>query len=209
MTLDPSILAWSALALMVALAPGPDTLLVVGNAARRGRKAGLMTIAGTMTGGAVYAALFGFGFMSLLVASRPLYLAVKIAGAIYLAVVGAQMIWAALHPQPASPSPTKAGALVGSPFRQGLLTNVLNPKIAVFYMAVLPQFAGHGAGAPLKGVLLIAIHYAMGGIWMSGLALGAGRMGEAFRTSAAMRWLEGVAGVFLLGVAGRLAVERR
>ena len=98
---------------------------------------------------------------------------------------------------------------MGSPFRQGLLTNVLNPKIAVFYMAVLPQFAGHGAGAPLKGVLLIAIHYAMGGIWMAGLALGAGRMGEAFRASAAMRWLEGVAGVFLLGVAGRLAVERR
>ena len=210
MTLDPSILAWSALALMVALAPGPDTLLVVGNAARRGRKAGLLTIAGTMTGGAVYAALFGFGFMSLLVASRPLYLAVKIAGAIYLAVIGAQMLWAALrHKVETAPAETKTGALVGSPFRQGLLTNVLNPKIAVFYMAVLPQFAGHGAGAPLKGVLLIAIHYTMGGIWMSGLALGAGRMGEAFRASAAMRWLEGVAGVFLLGVAGRLAVERR
>ena len=81
MTFDSSILAWSALALMVAISPGPDTFLVVGNAARRGQGAGLATIAGTMLGGVFYAALFGFGFMSLLVASRPLYMAVKIAGA--------------------------------------------------------------------------------------------------------------------------------
>ncbi len=211
MTFDSSILAWSALALMVAISPGPDTFLVVGNAARRGQGAGLATIAGTMLGGVFYAALFGFGFMSLLVASRPLYMAVKIAGAVYLAVIGAQMLWGALRHRPAAeaPAPGKIASMVGSPFRQGLLTNVLNPKISVFYMAVLPQFAGHGADAPLKGVLLIAIHYAMGGIWLSGLALGAGRMGEALRASAAMRWLEGVAGVFLLGVAGRLAVERR
>jgi threonine/homoserine/homoserine lactone efflux protein len=86
---------------------------------------------------------------------------------------------------------------------------VLNPKVAVFYLAALPQFVGHGPDAPLKGVLLIAIHYAIGGAWLSAIALGAGRAGEAFRTSPAMRWLEGVAGVFLLGVAGRLAVERR
>ncbi len=76
-------------------------------------------------------------------------------------------------------------------------------------MAALPQFAGHGADAPMKGVLLIAIHYAIGAAWLSAIALGAGRAGSAFRASAAMRWLEGVAGIFLLGVAGRLAVERR
>ncbi len=209
MTLDPSILAWSALALMVAISPGPDTLLVVGNAVRRGPGAGLMTIAGTMLGGVFYAALFGFGFMSVLVASRPLYLAVKVAGAVYLAIIGAQMLWGALRHRPQAVAPTASTRLAGSPFRQGLLTNVLNPKIAVFYMAALPQFAGHGADAPLKGVLLIAIHYAMGAVWLAGMAMAAGRAGEAFRASAAMRWLEGIAGVFLLGVAGRIAVERR
>ena len=208
MLLDPSILAWTALAAAVALSPGPDTLLVAGNSVRRGRAAGLKTVAGVVAGGVFYAALCGFGFMSVLVASRPLYLAVKIAGAAYLAVIGAQMLWAALR-GPAPGAAETRRVVPGAPFRQGLLTNVLNPKVAVFYLAALPQFVGHGLDAPLKGVLLIAIHYAIGGVWLSAIALGAGRAGEAFRTSAAMRWLEGIAGVFLLGVAGRLAVERR
>ena len=236
MQLDSSILAWTALAAAVALSPGPDTLLVAGNSVRRGRAAGLKTVAGVAAGGVFYAALCGFGFMSVLVASRPLYLAVKIAGAVYLAVIGVQMVWSALRKPPSQPSavlppkgedrgsaltldspPLGEGdhaqrggrGLAGAPFRQGLLTNVLNPKVAVFYLAALPQFVGHGPDAPLKGVLLIAIHYAIGAAWLSAIALGAGRAGEALRTSAALRWLEGIAGVFLLGVAGRLAVERR
>ena len=208
MTFDAPILAWTALAAAVALSPGPDTVLVAGNAARRGPMAGLSTVAGVAAGGLVYAALCGFGFMSVLVASQPLYLAVKIAGAAYLALIGAQMLWGAVRRKPASPGAARPAAK-GSPFRQGLLTNVLNPKVAVFYMAALPQFAGHGADAPMKGVLLIAIHYAIGAAWLSGVALGAGRIGETFRSSAAMRWLEGAAGVFLLSVAGRLAAERR
>ncbi len=206
MVLDSSILAWSALALAVTLSPGPDTLLVASNAARRGHGAGLLAVSGVAAGGVVYAALCGFGFMSVLVASKPLYVAVKIAGAAYLAVIGVQMLVGAIK---GASAPAKERPLAGSPFRQGLLTNVLNPKVAVFYMAALPQFVGHGPHAPLKGVLLIGIHYAMGAAWLSAVALGAGRLGEAFRTSAVMRWLEGVAGVFLLGVAGRLAVERR
>ena len=208
MALASSILAWTALATAVALSPGPDTLLVAGNAVRRGRTAGLLTAAGVTAGGAVYALLCGFGFMSLLVASAPLYVAVRIAGAAYLALIGGQMLWTALRarsPQATPPS----GARAGAPFRHGLLTNVLNPKVAVFYMAALPQFTGRGPDAPLMGVLLIAIHYAIGCAWLSAVALGAGRAGAAFRASTAMRWLEGVCGVFLLGVAGRLAVERR
>ena len=209
MLLDPSILAWTALATAVALSPGPDTMLVAGNAARRGHGAGLQTVLGVACGGVFYALLCGFGFMSVLAASTSLYLAVKIAGALYLAVIGAQMLWGASRRGQAAASPPAKPPVTGAPFRQGLLTNMLNPKVAVFYLAALPQFVGHGPDAPLKGVLLIAIHYAIGAAWLSAIALGAGRMGEAFRTSAAMRWLEGLAGVFLLGVAGRLAVERR
>ena len=207
MTLDPSILAWTALATAVALSPGPDTLLVAGNAVRGGWRAGLQTIAGNAVGGVMYAALFGFGLMSVLAASAPLYLAVKIAGAIYLAFIGAQMLWGAIRRSPTVA--VEEPPVAGSPFRQGLLTNALNPKVAVFYLAALPQFAGHGPDAPLKGVLLIAIHYAIGAAWMSMVAVAAGKAGAAFRSSAAMRWLEGIAGVFLLGVAGRLVVERR
>ena len=190
MTLDPSILATHGV---------PRHQQGVG--------AGLQTIAGNAVGGVMYAALFGFGLMSVLAASAPLYLTVKIAGAAYLAFIGAQMLWGAIRRSPTVA--VEEPPVAGSPFRQGLLTNALNPKVAVFYLAALPQFAGHGADAPLKGVLLIAIHYAIGAAWMSMVAAAAGKAGAAFRSSAAMRWLEGIAGVFLLGVAGRLVVERR
>jgi threonine/homoserine/homoserine lactone efflux protein len=220
MSLDPSILAWTALATAVALSPGPDTLLVAGNAARRGHVAGLRTVAGIVCGGVFYAALCGFGFMSVLIASPTLYLVVKIAGAGYLALIGAQMLIGAVRQKPSPPAGPSSDRFAATfsrkgrratlaPFRQGLLTNILNPKVAVFYLAALPQFVGHGPDAPLKGVLLIGIHYVIGGAWLSAVAMGAGRAGDAFRASTAMRWLEGVAGVFLLGVAGRLAVERR
>jgi threonine/homoserine/homoserine lactone efflux protein len=209
MVIDTYILAWTALATAVALSPGPDTLLVAGNAARRGRAAGLSTVAGVMCGGVFYALLCGFGFMSVLAASQTLYTVVKIAGALYLALIGAQMLWGALRRRPGAEAPLAKPGPSGAPFRQGLLTNALNPKVAVFYLAALPQFVGHGPEAPLKGVLLIAIHYAIGGAWLSVIAIGAGRAGKAFRASAAFRWLEGAAGLFLLGVAGRLVVERR
>jgi threonine/homoserine/homoserine lactone efflux protein len=193
----------------VRLMRGPDTMLVQTPGPRRGRSAGLQAAAGVISGGVFYAALCGFGFMSVLAASELLYNVVKIAGAVYLAAIGLQMLISALRRRPAEAPAAQPSRLVGSPFRQGLLSNVLNPKVAVFYMAALPQFTGHGPDAPVRGVELIGIHYAMGAAWLGLIALGAGRLGEAFRASAAMRWLEGVVGVFLLGVAGRLAVERR
>jgi threonine/homoserine/homoserine lactone efflux protein len=209
MLLDPSILAWLALALAVTVMPGPDTLLVLSHGARGGRSAGLQAAAGVIAGGVFYAALCGFGFMSVLVASQTLYTVVKIAGAVYLAAIGVQMLISAIRGHKDEAAPAQPSRWVGSPFRQGLLSNVLNPKVAMFYMAALPQFTGHGPDAPMRGVALIGIHYAIGIPWLGMIALGAGRLGEAFRNSAAMRWIEGAVGVFLLGVAGRLAVERR
>ena len=96
-----------------------------------------------------------------------------------------------------------------APFRQGLLTTTLNPKIALFYLAALPQFAGQGPNAPWIGVMLIAIHYAMGAAWLSGIALTAGRAGAALKNSSASRWLHGIIGTLLIGIAGKLAFDRR
>jgi threonine/homoserine/homoserine lactone efflux protein len=202
-----AVLAWSALAAAVTVTPGPDTLLVAGNAMRRGSRAGLLAVAGIVTGGVVYAALCGFGFLSALAAVPALYWIVKVAGAIYLAVVGALMLRDALRG--GSKAPAEAAALSAAPFRQGLLTNTLNPKVALFYLAALPQFAGRGPDAPWIGVMLIAIHYAMGGAWLSGIALSAGRAGAALKSSAVSRWLHGAIGALLIGVAGKLAFDRR
>lgn len=205
MAADLSILTWSALALISVISPRPDTLLVAGHSARRGPRAGLAAVVGIVAGGLWYMALCGFGFLSVLTASPTLFAAVKIGGALYLAYLGLRMIAGAIKPKPVG---AVAPDSLAAPFRQGLLTNALNPKIALFYLAALPQFVGSGSDAPLRGVLLIAIHYAIGGLWLSLLALGAARMGAAVRKGSLMRWIEGVLGAAFVGLAGRLALVR-
>ena len=235
-----ALLAWSALALIVTLMPGPDTLLVAAHAARGGFRAGMAALMGIMTGVVWYGSLIAFGVLSILVTVPALFLAVKIAGALYLAWLGAGMIWRALKPtlslaervardgapgegrsdmqpdrldapHPPTPSPQgRRGA--GAPFSQGFFTNALNPKVALFYLAALPQFAGTGADAPMIGVMLLAIHAAMGFAWLSCIAFAAARARTLIWNDAAKqqigRWLEGAVGAFFVGVAGRLALAQ-
>jgi threonine/homoserine/homoserine lactone efflux protein len=137
-----------------------------------------------------------------------LFLAVKIVGALYLAWLGINLLWGAVK---GVAHETKAPQL-GRPFAQGFLTNALNPKVALFYLAALPQFAS-GPNAALIGLMLLAIHAAFGLIWLSFIALAAARARAVVSNSAlakqAGRWLEGAVGVFFLGVAGRLALVQR
>lgn len=199
-----ALLAWSALSVGLALTPGADTALVAANSARNGVGAGLRTVAGVVTGGVLYAVLFGFGLLRVIAATPLLFMIVKIAGAIYLAYLGIQMLRNALKPaQVAVQTPATA-----HPWRQGFMCNALNPKVALFFLAALPQFVQPGADAPLVGALLIAIAYAIGAVWLSGIAVAASRVGQMFRASALARWVEGVVGAAFLALAGRLAVER-
>jgi threonine/homoserine/homoserine lactone efflux protein len=204
-----ALLAWSALALAVTLAPGPDTLLVAGHAGRSGARGGLAATAGILCGGFYYAALCGFGAMAALAASPLLYAAAKIAGAAYLALIGAQMLWRALRGAGAAEGQAPPPPRLGAPFRQGFFTNMLNPKVALFYLAALPQFVGGGPAAPLYGVALIAIHYAMGALWLGSIALAAGQARRLRLSRAASRWLDGVLGAAFVGLAARLALDRR
>jgi threonine/homoserine/homoserine lactone efflux protein len=202
-----ALLAWSALALIVTLTPGPDTLLVAAHGARGGFRAGMAALAGIMTGVVWYGSLIAFGALSILVAVPALFFAVKIAGALYLAWRGAGMIWNAVKGKK-SEAPQKPVDLK-RPYAQGFFTNALNPKVALFYLAALPQFAGTGADAPMIGLLLLAIHAAFGFVWLSFIAFAAARARTIVWKSAVVRWLEGAVGVFFIGVAGRLAVAQR
>jgi len=200
------IAAWSALALATALSPGPDTLLVVGHAARGGRKAGLLAVAGILAGGLWYMILCGFGMLSILTASPLLFSTVKLAGALYLAWIGFNLLRLAI--KPGNMDSASEAPLWSKPFRQGVLTNVLNPKVALFYLAALPQFVGNGENAPLIGMLLIAIHYTFGGLWLAFLAVSASKASSTMTQSSIWRWLEGVLGAAFIGLAGKLALER-
>lgn len=199
------LLAWSALAVIAAISPGPDVLLVAGHAARSGRRDGLLAAAGIVAGSVWYMALCGFGFLSVLTASPTLFAIVKTGGAIYLAFLGVMLLKGAVSPQPVRA--IEASGL-SRPFRQGLITNTLNPKVALFYLAALPQFVGTGPDAPMIGVALIAIHYLIGGIWLSMLAIGMSKAGQMTRNTAIWRSIDGLLGTAFIGLAGKIALER-
>jgi len=203
-TPDHSLLAWTILAIALVLSPGPDTILVAGQAARRGFGAGMAAAAGIFTGGLFYMLLCGFGFLALLNLVPGMFAAVKIAGALYLVWLGVQLLRGALRPVAAG----EKQVALGAPLRQGFWSTVLNPKVAVFFLAALPQFVGTGEGAPLRGMGLIAIVYGIGLIWCTIVAAIAARAGRKVGQSGAMRWFEGVLGAAFIGLAGRLALAR-
>lgn len=200
-----ALLAWSALALVVTLAPGPDTLLVASHAARGGLRAGLAAVAGIQAGAAWYALLFGFGLLGALAAVPTLFLAVKVAGALYLAYLGVKLIVGAVRSPDA---PIAEAPSLGQPFRQAFLTNALNPKVALFYLAALPQFTS-GQDGPLMGALLIGVHAVLGAVWLSAIAFTASRARAIRWNRTLTRWLEGAIGVFFISLAGRVAVTPR
>jgi threonine/homoserine/homoserine lactone efflux protein len=199
------LLSWTGLALIAGMSPGPDTLVVAGHSAHGGLRAGLAAVAGIVTGGLWYMALIGLGLLTLLAAWPALFVAAKIVGAGYLAYLGLRLLRSALDPTPAT---SDAPLALGRPFRQAFFTNALNPKVALFYLAALPQFVGVGPDAPYVGVLLIAIHYLVSGAWLACLAFAAARAGRVLRSSGTMRWIEGVLGAAVIGLAGKLAVSR-
>jgi threonine/homoserine/homoserine lactone efflux protein len=151
-----------------------------------------------------YGSLIAFGALSILVAVPTLFLAVKIAGAVYLAWLGAGMIWSAWKGRRGEAKPLD----LKQPYAQGFFTNALNPKVALFYLAALPQFAS-GANAPLIGVMLLGIHAVFGFVWLSFIAFAASRARTIAWNSGVVRWLEGAVGAFFLAVAGRLVVAQR
>jgi threonine/homoserine/homoserine lactone efflux protein len=204
-----SLIAWTILSIGLVLIPGPDTMIVAGNAARHGWQAGLRAIGGISLGGLLYMALCGFGFLALLNAVPGAFMAVKIAGAAYLLWMGFQLVRGAIKPAEAE---AKAAAISGSAFRQGFLSTVLNPKVAIFFLAALPQFVGTGPDAPAHGALLIAVSYGLGGCWLAFVALLASQAGRRASRSGIVqrfgRWFEGALGAAFIGLAGRLALTR-
>ena len=200
-------LAFCAAALVVTLAPGPDTFLVIGNAIKNGVRGGLATVAGIFCGGVVPMALFAGGLAQLLVYSATAFVVIKTVGALYLVWLGLNALRGAFRPA-TDIDATAAGQMQPSLRRaywQGVLTNALNPKIALFYLAFLPQFMDPAQPVALQSVLLIGTHYLMGLVWLGLVALAAARLGGWLSRGRMRRWLDGVVGAVMLGFGIRLA----
>jgi threonine/homoserine/homoserine lactone efflux protein len=212
--MDPQLWAFLLVATLLAVTPGADTLLVARNVLGRGRTAGLATIAGIAAGCFVHATLYAVGVSLILVRSAEAFNALKLGGAAYLIILGAQSIrgwWRAggVAPAPAAADGDRMGARRLRSFVEGLLTNVLNPKVGLFYLAFLPQFIRTGDPVFPRSLLLGALHVGIGVVWLSLLSFSLVRIRPLVESRLWRARLEGASGAVLIALGVRLAVERR
>lgn len=214
MDVDSRLWAFVAVATLLAVTPGADTLLVVRNVLTRGRVAALATVAGIAGGCVVHAVLSAVGVSLILVRSAEAFAVLRFCGAAYLMVLGAQSVrrwWRMDDGAPAATDP-KAARRPSRRLRsfvEGLLTNVLNPKVGIFYLAFLPQFIRPGDPVLERSLLLAALHIGIGVVWLSLLSLGVGRIRPLVESRLWRARLEGVSGAVLIALGVRLAAARR
>lgn len=206
---DLQLVTFVVLAAALTLSPGADTLLVIRNVVARGRGAGVATAFGICCGLFVHATLSALGLSVLLAHSAWAYELLRICGALYLLWLGLQSLARALQRTDdkaaveATTPPSRARS-----FREGLLTNVLNPKVAVFYLAFLPQFVGLHDPVFAKSMLLAGIHASMGLAWLAALAAMLDRARALITRPRVKRLFEGVSGGILVGLGARLVFAR-
>lgn len=191
---------------VLTVAPGPDMAVVTTSAVARGRRAAARTAAGVVTGLLVWGVFTVVGLSAVLAASAEAYLAIKVVGALYLVALGIRTLWRSRAVTP--PSHHKCQG-VGGEWRTGLLTNLLNPKIAVFYSSVLPQLVP--AGAPTGATLfaLVIVHAGLGLLWLNAYAWLLTRTKSRLNRPTVRRWLNRINGLVLIGFGVRLAIDSR
>ncbi len=210
--LDPSLTsAFLVLAIALVLSPGPDTLFVVASGLRHRAAGAVVSALGIGTGSALHGLAAALGVSALLAASPWFFEALRYAGAAYLVYLGAKALHAALFaPPPEATAQVAAATSLGRVFRQGVITNLLNPKIVVFYLALLPQFVDPALGhVGLQMFLLSCIPNGLGTAYLMLVGLGSGAASGWLARRAFTRWLDGIAGGFFIGLALRLALGGR
>jgi threonine/homoserine/homoserine lactone efflux protein len=192
---------------LLTITPGADMAMVARGVVSGGRTEAFATTLGISAGCMVWAIASAAGVAALLAASETAYDALRLIGAAYLVWLGVQSLLAVRrgHDVPAGAAPRRTR----SPFRQGLLTNLFNPKIAIFYSTFLPQFIGPGDPVLPLSMAMATVHIAVGIVWLSAYAWMLDRALHTFRGSRLRRALDGLTGVVLVGLGLRLASERR
>ena len=209
--LDTNVLAFLGIATLLTLTPGADTMLVMRSVLARGQRAGLLTTFGICCGLFIHATLSAVGLSLILVRSATAFEVVKFAGAAYLVYLGVQSVWRGMRGS--GTGLIVEVATMGRSHRrsyiEGLMTNVLNPKVAIFYVAFLPQFITPGDPVLAKSLLLAAIHFTVSMLWFSVVTLMLGRIRAFLTQPHVQRRLEACTGAILIAFGLRLAMERR
>ncbi|WP_231442213.1 LysE family translocator [Brevibacterium zhoupengii] len=205
------LLAWALVAVIGAATPGIDLMIVLRSTILQGRRAGFAAVIGVELGHAVWAVASLLGLTALLAASTLAYDVVRIAGACYLVWLGCTAIWKSLprnRSTAAEPEalPTQSA---GSAVRNGMTSNLLNPKVGVFYISILPQFLPTVPSAAGWGVLLVAIALTIGTIWHAAVVLLATRARGILTRERVKIWLDRTSAAVMIALGVRLATEAR
>jgi threonine/homoserine/homoserine lactone efflux protein len=201
-----SLLTFLGVSALVIVVPGPDTAVTINGTLGGGRRGGVFTALGVSCGQAVWTLAASAGISALLVASEPAFLTVKYLGAAYLLYLGLHAVWSAArqrtNPSAAVGEPTRRAA--SACYRRGLISDLGNPKMAVFFTSLLPQFGTSFAALALLGLVFCAMTFC----WLACYALAVAKMGDLLRRSPAGRVLDAVTGTVLIALGVRLATEQ-
>ena len=197
-------------ALLVNLTPGPDMLFVIGNSAAHGKRAGVMASLGIGAGCVLHTVLAAVGLSALLAASAVAFEVVKWVGAAYLVWIGIGM----LRSKAAGHAAATASVAPGRVFWQGALTNALNPKVALFFLAFLPQFISPGESGQAAAFLVLGAIFNLGGTainvvmaFMAGVVRA--QMAQSKSAGRVGAWLQRAAGLVFVGLGVKLALSSR
>jgi threonine/homoserine/homoserine lactone efflux protein len=203
---DPLFIAGLAVLALLTVSPGADMALVTKITLERGRRAALLATLGICSGLLVHATASALGLSVILATSAEAFTIVKLAGAAYLAYLGLQALRSSFRDVANDlPSPRRGA----NPLLQGVFSNVLNPKVAVFYLTFLPQFISPGDNVLIRSLAFALAHAVMGIVWLSAYSYAVMRMSDALGGAGVRRWLERVTGGVLIALGARLALERR
>jgi threonine/homoserine/homoserine lactone efflux protein len=202
---DAQTLEFALASLVVVAVPGPDQALITRNALVGGRKAGRRTVMGGASGITVHATAAALGVSALLATSATAYTALKIVGVAYLLYLGARMLLS----RGAAPAEEDRETRVRRPYVQGLLSNVLNPKVGLFFLTFLPQFLPADGVALPTALGLSAVFAAIYIAWFSGLVMVVDLVSDMLRRPRFAAWLERVTGSAMVAFGVRLAAQSR
>ena len=202
-----TLLSFTFIASLLVMSPGPNGVLIAKTVPTSGKAVGFANVAGFVAAFYVPGTLSVLGISLILVQSAQAFFIVKMLGAAYLCWIGIKALrdaWKG-NAVPKDIAPAKRQRTLLKAFVEGFLTNALNPKVSMFYLAVFPQFISHAHGAIGASFTLVVIHSLLNLIWFSAMVLLFSRLGIAARNATLQRWLKGTTGVVFIGFGVKLA----
>ena len=205
-----NVLSFTIVASLLVISPGPNGVLIAKTVPVSGKGAGFANVVGFVTAFYLHGVLSILGISAILLASSKAFFIVKMIGAAYLCWIGIKALCDAFRQDTCTPvtSAAKRRRTLGAAFIEGLLTNALNPKVSMFYLAAFPQFIPTGDGAVVSAFMLVSLHALINAIWFAVMVVLLTRLMAFAQSGSFQRWLKGVTGVVFLGFGVRLATYR-